>query len=96
MYAIRSYYEEKGAEVLAMAIDIMEYEALERFVNATVEQFGTIDVLVNNAHTITMPAPFLEKTIEDLDVEMKSSVYSYWHLMKLCFPYLRDKSYNFV
>jgi NAD(P)-dependent dehydrogenase (short-subunit alcohol dehydrogenase family) len=83
--------EQKGAEVSAMAIDIMEYDCLVRFVNATVERFGTIDVLVNNAHTITNPAPFLEKTIEDLDLEMRSSVYSYWHLMKLCFPYLRDK-----
>lgn len=84
--------EEKGAQVLAMAIDIMAYESLVEFVDATVATFGTIDVLVNNAHTITMPAPFLEKTIEDLDLEMKSSVYAYWHLMKLCFPYLRDKS----
>lgn len=84
--------EEKGAEVLAMAIDIMEYDSLVKFVNATVAKFGTIDVLVNNAHTITMPAPFLEKTIADLDLEMHSSVYAYWHMMKLCFPYLRDKS----
>lgn len=83
--------EEKGAKVVAMAIDIMDYDSLVKFVDATVEAFGTIDVLVNNAHTITKPAPFLEKTIEDLDLEMKSSVYSYWHLMKLCFPYLRDK-----
>lgn len=84
--------EEKGAEVLAMAIDIMDYDSLVRFVDATVEKFKTIDVLVNNAHTITRPAPFMEKTIDDLDIEMKSSVYAYWHLMKLCFPYLKDKS----
>lgn len=83
--------EEKGAEVLAMSVDIMDYDSLVEFVDATVERFGTIDVLVNNAHTITIPKPFLEKTIEDLDVEMKSSVYAYWHLMKLCFPHLRDK-----
>ncbi len=83
--------EEAGAEVLAMAVDITDYDGLEKFVEATVEKFGTIDVLVNNAHTITMPKPFLEKTIEDLDIEMKSSVYSYWNLMKLCFPYMRDK-----
>jgi len=83
--------EDQGAEVLAMAIDIMDYNSLVKFVDATVEKFGTIDVLVNNAHTITNPAPFLEKTIEDLDLEMKSSVYSYWHLMKLCFPYMKNK-----
>jgi len=83
--------EEQGAEVLAMALDIMDYDRLVAFVQATVDQFGTIDVLINNAHTITIPAPFLEKSIDDLDLEMKSSVYSYWHLMKLCFPYLKDK-----
>jgi len=83
--------EERGAEVLAMSLDVMDYESLVKFVESTVEKFGTIDVLINNAHTITLPAPFLEKTIEDLDLEMKSSVYSYWHLMKLCFPYLKNK-----
>ncbi|MWV51542.1 SDR family oxidoreductase (plasmid) [Rathayibacter sp. VKM Ac-2803] len=83
--------EERGAEVLAMTVDITDYDNLVAFVDATAAQFGTIDVLVNNAHTITIPKPFLEKTIDDLDVEMRSSVYAYWHLMKLCFPYLRDK-----
>ncbi len=75
-----------------MVIDIMAYDSLVKFVDATAKKFGTIDVLVNNAHSITMPAPFLEKSIEDLDIEMRSSVYAYWHLMKLCFPYLRDKT----
>lgn len=84
--------EEKGAEVLAMAIDIMEYDSLVKFVEATANKFERIDVLVNNAHTITIPAPFLEKKIEDLDIELRSSVYAYWHLMQLCFPYMRDKS----
>ncbi len=83
--------EDKGAEVLAMSVDIMDYDSLVKFVDATVEKFSTIDVLVNNAHSITMPNPFLEKTIEELDLEMKSSVYSYWNLMKLCFPHMRDK-----
>jgi len=83
--------EEKGAEVLAIALDIMVYDNLVNFVDKTVERFGTIDVLINNAHTVTPPGPFLEKSIEDLDIEMKSSVYAYWHLMKLCFPYLKDK-----
>lgn len=84
--------EEKGAEVIAIPLDIMNYDALVNFVEHTVARFGTIDVLVNNAHTITNPAPFLEKTIDDLDVEMRSSVYAYWHLMKLCFPYLKNKT----
>lgn len=83
--------EEAGADVLAMSVDIMDYDSLVAFVDATAERFGRIDVLVNNAHTITIPKPFLDKTIDDLDVEMRSSVYAYWHLMKLCFPHMRDR-----
>lgn len=82
--------EERGASVLAKVVDVTDCNALAAFVGATAESFSTIDVLVNNAHAITLPAPFLEKTIDDLDLEMRSSVYAYWHLMKLCFPYMRD------
>ena len=83
--------EEKGSSVFAMALDISDYDSLVKFVDGTAKQFGTIDALINNAHTITRPAPFMMKTIEDLDIEMHSSVYAYWHLMKLCYPYLKDK-----
>lgn len=83
--------EEKGAEVLAIALDISVYEDLVNYIDKTVERFGTIDVLINNAHTVTNPGPFLEKSIKELDTEMHSSVYAHWHLMKLCHPYLKDK-----
>ncbi len=83
--------EEKGVKVYAKALDIRDYDSLVAFVDGTVETLGTIDCLVNNAHTITTPAPFMNKTIEDLDTEMQSSLYAYWHLMKLCYPYMKDK-----
>jgi 3-oxoacyl-[acyl-carrier protein] reductase len=38
----------KGAEVLAVPADATDAEALERFVGATVERFGRVDILVNN------------------------------------------------
>lgn len=84
--------EEKGAKVYAMPLDIRNSNSLKEFVENTVKELGGIDVLVNNAHTITPPAPFLTKTIEDLDTEMQSSVYAYWYLMKLCYPYLKEAS----
>ncbi|MDN4480466.1 SDR family NAD(P)-dependent oxidoreductase [Demequina muriae] len=91
LHVTKEICEERGAEVLAMQVDIMDYDRLVAFVEATAETFGRIDVLVNNAHTITVPAPFLDKTIEDLDLEMRSSVYAYWHLMQLCFPHMRER-----
>lgn len=83
--------EKKGARVFAMALDIRDLHALEAFVEGTVRELGTIDALVNNAHTITPPAPFMQKTLDDLDTELQSSLYAYWNLMKLCYPYMKGK-----
>ena len=41
--------ESAGAEVLALAADVSRSADVERLVGATVERFGRIDVLVNNA-----------------------------------------------
>jgi len=83
--------EEKGAEVVALRCDVGKYDDLAALVNATADRFGTIDVLLNNAHKITQIRPFLEQEIKDLDIELKTSLYAIWHLMKLCFTYMKDK-----
>jgi NAD(P)-dependent dehydrogenase (short-subunit alcohol dehydrogenase family) len=41
--------EEVGAEVLAVAADVSEGADVKRLIDETVERFGRIDVLVNNA-----------------------------------------------
>ena len=83
--------EEKGAQVLAMRCDVSVYENLAAFVNAAVDRFGTVDVLVNNAHKITPPRPYLEQSVDDLEVELRTSLFAIWNLQKLCFPFLKDK-----
>ena len=41
--------EAQGGEVLALAADVSEAADAERLIGATVERFGRVDVLVNNA-----------------------------------------------
>src|SRR5918992_4387753 len=41
--------EDTGAEVLALAADVSKGADVDRIVGETVERFGKIDVLVNNA-----------------------------------------------
>ncbi len=91
LMATQQLCEERGAEVVAMRCDVARYDDLERFVNAAVERFGTIDTLLNNAHKITTIQPFVDQRVEDLDVELHTSLYATWHMMKLCFPAMRDK-----
>jgi NAD(P)-dependent dehydrogenase (short-subunit alcohol dehydrogenase family) len=47
--AVRAELEAAGSECLAVPADIREPEEVERVVGATLERFGAIDVLVNNA-----------------------------------------------
>ncbi|MFV8817536.1 SDR family NAD(P)-dependent oxidoreductase [Haliea sp. E17] len=87
----RQLCEDMGVEVSAQRCDVGDVDDLKSFVAATVDRFGTIDALVNNAHKITEIRPFLEQTIDDLDIELRTSLYASWHMMKLCFPYMKDK-----
>ncbi|MBX7435441.1 SDR family oxidoreductase [Mycobacterium sp. Y57] len=83
--------EEQGAEIVALRCDVGQYDDLVNFVEKTAERFGVVDVLLNNAHKITALGPFLDSDIENLDIELHTSLYATWHMMKLCFPYMRDK-----
>ncbi|MBX7446917.1 SDR family oxidoreductase [Mycolicibacterium sp. 3033] len=83
--------EERGAEVVSLRCDVGRYEQLVEFVDATAAHFGTIDVLLNNAHRITDLRRFLDFSVEDLDTELTTSLIASWHMMKLCFPHMRDK-----
>jgi NAD(P)-dependent dehydrogenase (short-subunit alcohol dehydrogenase family) len=49
--------ESLGAEVLALAADVSKSADVERLVGATVERFGRIDVLVNNAGVLGPRVP---------------------------------------
>jgi gluconate 5-dehydrogenase len=54
--------------------DVTDHEAVIREVNRIEEQFGAIDVLVNNAG-IQYRAPFVELAAEKFDAIMRSNVY---------------------
>ena len=82
--------EEQGARVVAVHCDVTSYDSLKAFVDQAVDQLGTIDVLVNNVHRTTLK-PFLDLDIRDFQTELEISVFSAWHMMKLCFPHMRDK-----
>lgn len=82
--------EEKGAEVLACKADVSSFDQLKAFVEAAAAKFCRIDVLCNNASTISAPHPFLEHTIAELEEGLHSGLYGTWYMMQLCFPYMQE------
>lgn len=56
-----------GGSALAIATDVTDAAALDRMVSTTIERFGSIDGLVNNAGILGPIKPMWETTDEEVD-----------------------------
>lgn len=88
--------EKAGADVLAMGCDVMKYEDLVAFTDAIKEKFGRVDVLINNACITNIVAPFIEQPLDDLMGPLMSGAVATWHMMKLCFPMMKDNGGSII
>jgi 3-oxoacyl-[acyl-carrier protein] reductase len=81
---------ETGASVLALPLDVAEDGAPERFVEATVERFGTVDILVNNVGG-NRRKPFEETTAEDWTELYRLNVFQAFDLSRAVIPLMKEK-----
>jgi dehydrogenase/reductase SDR family protein 4 len=65
---------------------------LPGLVEKTVERYGTIDILVNNAAVNPIMGPVHETSLEAFDKIMNVNVKAPYELCRLCYPYLRRSS----
>lgn len=95
--------QEKGVRTLCVQADITKHEDRQKIVDQTIEKFGTIDVLVNNAHGGELPISksvqegyfttfsFIDTPISFYEHFMKGNLYSTVEMMQLCIPYMKGK-----
>jgi NAD(P)-dependent dehydrogenase (short-subunit alcohol dehydrogenase family) len=88
--------KKEGTEVLALTCDVSKVEDLKKFIDKTIKQFGTVDVLINSANFEADRLDFVDQDISMLDKALHTGVYAHWHLMKLCYPYLKGKSSSII
>jgi len=82
----------KGLEVWGIACHVAKMDALELLVQQTIEKFGQIDILVNNAATNPVFGPIQETSLDAFDKIMQVNVKAPFQLMRLCYPYLKLSS----
>lgn len=81
-----------GIQVLIVAADVNakadNQKVVEEVVRQTIEKFGRIDVLINNAQASASGVPLSEHTTEQFDLALYSGLYAAFYYMKACYPYL--------
>jgi NAD(P)-dependent dehydrogenase (short-subunit alcohol dehydrogenase family) len=87
----------QGAEVLALKTDVTSEKDTAELARKTVERFGRIDILVNNAAIyggIENPnfiRPFDEISVQDWDKMMSVNIKGIWLCCKAVSPYMKKQ-----
>ncbi len=73
--------EKQGGQALAVQADISRYDEAERLVKETIERFGTINIVVNNAG-ITDDALILRMQENQFDRVVETNLKGVWNVCK--------------
>lgn len=68
----RERLEESAGEVLMMVADVSDEQQVREFVEAAVERFGRVDVLVNNAGH-GLHKPFLKMGVDEIQAQLQTN-----------------------
>jgi NAD(P)-dependent dehydrogenase (short-subunit alcohol dehydrogenase family) len=80
-----------GSRVLSMPTDVSDEEAVGRFVNATLAEFGQIDVLVNNAGIAGPTANVTQVTREEWDRTLAINVTGAFLCARAVLPHMAER-----
>lgn len=80
--------EKEGRRCLALSGDIANEEFCREVVRRTVEEFGKIDILVNNA-AVQWPQDSIEDiSAEQLERTFRVNIFAMFHMTKACLPHM--------
>lgn len=82
--------DQYGVEVLAIVADGADEEQIKGVVSQTIEKFGKINTLINNAQASSSGLPLIEHTKKDIDLAINSGLYATFFYMREAYPYLKE------
>jgi NAD(P)-dependent dehydrogenase (short-subunit alcohol dehydrogenase family) len=82
-----------GGTAISMACDVSDEKSVKAMVEETVKQFGTVDILINNAayFRTVWKGPFWEMTVEEFDKAMAVNVRGSWLCAKAVVPHMQKQ-----
>lgn len=83
-----------GIKVLPIQADVNagadNEKVVANVVKQAIDEFGRIDVLINNAQASASGVTIADHTTEQFDLAMYSGLYATFYYMKECYPYLKE------
>jgi len=84
--------EAEGRRAYPMMGDVRDPKICRKWVEKTVEEFGKLDILVNNAAFQQHQEGLEELTEEQWDQTFKTNIYGYFYMTKAALPHLPEGS----
>ena len=81
---------ELGVVAYAIKRDVSSFEGAEEIINKTLEHFGKVDIVVNNAARSTLGL-FMDATREDIEGLISTNLLGAMYLTKLVIPHMLGK-----
>jgi citronellol/citronellal dehydrogenase len=95
IYTAAEQIESAGGEALPIVGDIRDAEAVEAAVASTVERFGGIDIVVNNASAINL-APMRDLPVKRFDLMQQINSRGTYVVTRACLPHIRESPHAHV
>jgi NAD(P)-dependent dehydrogenase (short-subunit alcohol dehydrogenase family) len=83
-----------GGECLPLRCDVREKDQIQNVVSKTIEKYGKVDILVNNAQGGLEPVVWEDLTDELVEMSLYSGPVASLRFMQACFPYMKAQKWG--
>jgi NAD(P)-dependent dehydrogenase (short-subunit alcohol dehydrogenase family) len=89
-HVTRQMVEAKGQQCLMIKADVRDAQSCRQAVQATVDEFGHLNILVNNAAYQMVQERFEDVTEKQFCQTMETNVFGYFYMAQAVLPHLKD------